>query len=471
MSALKLQVQGGHVLVLGLGRSGRAAIRLLLEAGAARVTANDQKDPAMLQEEMETWRGISRVRLVAGGHPEDLLDDVDMVIKSPGIKPDLPIIQRALQRSIALYSEIELAYHFTPAMIIGITGTNGKTTTTTLVGEILKKQGRTVHVAGNIGRPLCEAVQAAKEEDLIVAELSSFQLEHIEAFRAPVAAILNITSDHMDYHGTMQQYVQAKSRLLENQLSGDVAVLNYDDVRVRALQGLVEGSVRFFSRRQELADGVILRNGQIVLMSGGRGESICPGADLLIPGPHNLENAMAAAAIATSAGASAAEISSTLRTFRGVPHRLEFVAEIDGISFINDSKATNPEAALTALKAVRGPKVLIAGGLDKGADFQSLAGALHAENVCALILLGETAPALQETARRAGFSALHLVPGLPEAVDRAYRLARSGDTILLSPACASWDMFSSFEERGEIFKTEVFKIGESSRHGKGNYRT
>ncbi len=467
---MKWQVAGNRILVIGMARSGQAAVKLLLKAGASRVIANDQKQWENLQRDAGRLLEDPRVTYVGGGHPEDLLKDVAMVIKSPGVKPELPILKRAAADSIPVYSEIELAYRFSPTAIIGITGTNGKTTTTSLVGEMLKKQFGRVYVAGNIGFPLCEAVNLAEKEDVIVAELSSFQLENIDQFRSPIAAILNISPDHMDYHGTMKQYIKSKSKLLINQRKNDVAVMNFDDPEVRALSSHAKGRVLFFSRKNTLESGVFMVNGNIVLMEKEEVAFSCPADDLRIPGTHNLENALAAVAVSWSKGVCSEHINGALKTFRGVPHRLEFVAEKDGVTFINDSKATNLEAAITALKAIPGRKILIAGGLDKGSVFEPLISTFKVENVHNLVLLGETAPLIQKAALREGFANVVMVDSLAEAVAQAYDMASKGDTVLLSPACASWDMFKSFEERGDVFKSEVFKLEEGLYYGKSPRR-
>ena len=467
---MKSLVEGKKILVLGLARSGLAAVHLLLKAGASHVIANDYKSLELLQDAVDSWRDETRVTLVGGGHPVHLLDGVAMVVKSPGIRPDLPILKKAYRRSIPVYSEVELASWFSPAVILGITGTNGKTTTTSLVGEICKKQFPTVHVAGNIGHPLCEAVLAACREDLIVAELSSFQLENTDTFRAPVAAILNITSDHLDYHGSMERYVEAKARILDNQLQHDTAVLNYDDPAVRGLASRVKGKRLFFSRATELEAGIFLRQDRIIIVEGGEEVLVCLKKDLRIPGLHNLENALAAVGIAWAGGVKIEHIGQVLSTFKGVTHRLEFVGEKQGITFINDSKGTNPQATLMALGSFAGNKILIAGGLDKGATFQQLAEKFQEENVSSLILLGETAPLIQKAAHKQGFFNIVMVSTMQEAVEQAFQQASTGDTVLLSPACASWDMFTSFEERGDAFKRAVSQIEESLHDEKSPYK-
>lgn len=453
-------IKGRKVLVLGVARSGRAALQLLLEAGAEKVIANDQKETHILQEELGEVGKDPRVEPVGGGHPESLLEGVSLIIKSPGIKPGLDLLRKAGEKSIPVYSEIELAYHFCSAALIGITGTNGKTTTVSLTGEIFRQQFGEVFMAGNIGYPLCRAVTEASSDGFIIAELSSFQLSDIKDFRAHIAVILNITPDHLDYHSSMEDYINAKKKILLNQRAEDWAVLNWDDPIVRSLSSQVRGKIIFFSRREELVEGVYVKGEQIYMGDATGAKQLCSTKDIKIPGPHNLENALAAIAVSMAAGLKPEKIVQGLKKFPGVPHRLEQVAEINGITFINDSKGTNPDATLKALKAFPGAKILIAGGLNKGSDFSSLVRALAAEEVKSLVLLGETAPLLASLARREGFLEVFIVPDLQRAVIKAFENAMPGDTVLFSPACASWDMFKNFEERGDLFKSTVFSLKE-----------
>lgn len=464
------EIRGKKVLVLGLARSGRAAARLLLRAQASRVVLNDCKEAQLLQEEVTAFKGDERVEIIAGGHPESLLEGVALIIKSPGINPKLPLLQEASRRDIPVYSEIELAYHFSAARILGITGTNGKTTTVSLVGEMFRQQYSGVFMAGNIGYPLSEAVQEAKKGDIIIAELSSFQLENIKDFRSPIAAILNITPDHLDYHGSMEQYIAAKGNILLNQQKEDVAVLNWDDSEVRKLLPSVQGKHIFFSRKEHLSPGVYLAGDKIVINWEGQKEEICSCRELKIPGLHNLENALAAVAFAFVGGVKIENIVYALRHFQGVSHRLELVAVINGVTFINDSKGTNPDAALMALQSFPGSKILLAGGLNKGGDYLPLVKALKREKVKKLVLLGEAAPLILNLALGEGFTEAVVVSSLQEAVLKAYKSSCPGDVVLLSPACASWDMFKNYEERGEVFKSAVFALkeglcGEKSPHG------
>lgn len=460
---LSARIKGKKVLVAGLAKSGRAAVRLLLKAGASRIIANDSKEFGLLQEETKEFLGFPQVKIVAGGHPESLLAGVSLIVKSPGISPQLPLLQKARREGIPICSEVELAFHFSPVPLIAITGTNGKTTTTALTGEIFTQQGTKVYVSGNIGFPLGEAVRQASAGEIIVAELSSFQLEDTQNFRAHIAAVLNITPDHLDYHKTMEQYIVAKKKILLNQESSDWAVLNWDDPRVRALAPYTRGKILPFSRKEALSPGIFLRDNTLYiqdLQAGSRPRMICRAAEIRIPGLHNLENALAAVAISWAGGVDVQKIARVLKTFPGVPHRLEKVTAIQGITFINDSKGTNPDAALQALRAVRGPKVLIAGGLHKGGNLQPFMQALAGEQVKRMILLGEAAPLLAALAREEGFSELEIASDLGTAVTHAFHAAVPGDTVLLSPGCASWDMFNNFEERGEIFKAAVLSLKE-----------
>lgn len=457
-------IKGKKVLVLGLGRSGRAAARILLQAGVDSLVISDNKEKDLLQEEIGELCAYPNVQVFAGEHRLQLLQDVSMIIKSPGINPRLSLLREAARRGVGVYSEVELAYHFCPAPIAGITGTNGKTTTVALTGEIFRHQFPRVQVAGNIGFPLCEAVLRCTAEDYIVAELSSFQLADIRDFRPRIAAVLNISSDHLDYHGSLENYIDAKRNIFLRQQTGDWAILNWDDPRTRELTPSVWADLLPFSRHLQISPGVFVKEGYIVVNDGDKNIPVCPVAEVRIPGEHNLENALAATAVAWAAGISAANIAHGLRSFPGVPHRLEEVGIIGGVKYVNDSKGTNPEATLKAIQALKGPKILIAGGMNKGSSFNTLALSLAQGDVKNLFILGETAPLIAEAARSAGFHAVQRVTDLHEAVQSAYEHAVEGDTVLLSPACASWDMFRDFEERGEIFRREVLSLREDKRN-------
>lgn len=454
------KIRGKRVLVLGLAKSGRAAVHLLLKAGASSILANDSKKRDLLQKEMKDLLRYSQVELFGGSHPESLLEGVSLIIKSPGIKPGLPLLQKARELGIPVFSEIELAFHFSPVPLFGITGTNGKTTTSALTGEIFRRRFPAVYVAGNIGYPLCEAVEQAREGDIIVAELSSFQLDDINNFKVKIAAVLNLTPDHLDYHGTLENYVEAKRKILLNQGSDDWTVLNWDDPQVRRFSAYTRGQLLPFSRREKLNPGVCLIDDTIMINFGLNSFSVCRVDEIRIPGLHNLENALAASAMAWAGGVTTEHLALALKSFPGVPHRLENVEVISKVTFVNDSKGTNPDATMNALRAVKGSKILIAGGLNKGSDLRGLIQSLKGEGVKSLVLLGEAAPLISRIAQDEGFSDAVIVSDLKTAVYKAFSLALPGDTVLLSPACASWDMFRDFEERGDIFKSAVFSLKE-----------
>jgi len=442
-----MDFKGKKVLVIGAGKSGLAVSRFLSGQGAAVVLA-DAGRPACPGGELEQIQAAGVV-LNFDGYPEVKRGSFDLVVMSPGVPLTVEPAVAAIASGVALTGELELAYHFARAPVIAITGTNGKTTTTTLIGEIFKNSGRNTLVGGNIGRPLVTEVGRYASGDLIVAEVSSFQLETVSVFKPKVAVILNITPDHLDRHGTMDGYVAAKARLFSNQGPDDYTVLNYDDPLTKALGEKSCGRVIYFSRHRELTSGVFVRGGRIMTGLGGIPEAVCEVVELGIPGAHNLENALAAVAVTKAMGVETACLAHTLKTFRGVSHRLEYVAEINGVRYINDSKGTNPDAAIKAMEAYAGPVVLIAGGKNKGSDFGAFAAKVK-EKVKVLVVLGQSADLITKAANDAGFGNIQRVDSLEEAVLTAHRAACPGDTVLLSPACASWDMFKSFEERGDL---------------------
>lgn len=451
------------VLVLGLGKSGLSSARLLLEKGAAKVVASDSREIDFLGDEARELGQHDRVELVCGGHPETLLEGVSALIKSPGIKPQVPLLVKAEKARIPVFSEIELAYHFCSAPIVGITGTNGKTTTTSLAAEMFKKSCQGTVAAGNIGYPLCDAVRKVQEGGWIVAELSSFQLDNTVDFKPHIAVVLNITPDHLDYHGKMEQYVVSKKKILQNQGARDWAVLNWDDPAVREFAPFVRSNLLYFSLQESPRPGIYLEEGKIKLVWDEKKKEFCDIAEVCLPGRHNLENALAASAAAWAGGVQPEHIASALREFQGVPHRLEPVGEIDGVLFINDSKGTNPEAALKAFQAVEGPKILIAGGLDKGGEFSSMLRAMAGGALKKIVLLGETAPKMEIAAREAGINEVEIAENLPAAVNMAFHSAEPGDRVLLSPGCASWDMFRDYEERGHVFKKAFAALKEGRK--------
>lgn len=448
-------VSNNNIVVLGLARSGVAVARLLHFAGA-NVIVNDKK-PREESPEAETLEALG-IKVICGSHPEDLIHaGVDMIVKNPGIPYHIGPIQTALQLDIPIVTEVEVAYQITSSPIIAITGSNGKTTTTTWIAAMLDKAGKRPIAAGNIGRALSEAAQEADGSQPLVVELSSFQLKGTQDFRPNIACLLNISEAHMDYHVTMKDYIYSKAKIFANQKAEDVAVINMDCSISRSLLPGIRARLFPFSMTQSLAEGVYVDNGNMVVRDQGGVHFVADTGGLLVRGRHNVENALAATAVSYSAGVSLDTIRASLYEFRGVEHRLEWVRTIEEIAFYNDSKATNPKAAIGALNSFEEPVVWIAGGLDRGIDFSEIEPFL-AEKVKAVVAFGQSAEKIIKVAKRAGISDAVIVDTVNAAVQTAYALARRGDAILLSPACASWDMFSSFEERGRIFKESVHNL-------------
>lgn len=453
-----LNLKGKQTVVIGAARSGVASAMLLLQQGAL-VTINDCRPLAELVRELEMLVPNEAVRIVGGGHPAEIVNEnVVLVVKNPGIRDNLPPLVKAKELGIPVVAEVELAYRKLAGLLVAITGTNGKTTTTALTGEIYRAAGKKTAVAGNIGLPLSAVVLAGERPEVVVAELSSFQLEGTSTFRPQLAAILNITPDHLDRHGSMTSYREAKAKIFANQGPADILVLNADDPESYALREQPQSQVYLFSRRREVVHGAFLRHGFLVLRDGEREAVLCHQEEICIPGAHNLENALASSLLAWLGGIGAEIIADTLRRFPGVPHRLESLGTVNGVYFVNDSKGTNIDASIKALTALPQKIVLIAGGYDKGADFTSFAAAVK-EHVTHVVVIGQVAMRLTAAFNEAGFGAYSSAATLEEAVSIAYRQAQPGEVVLLSPACASWDMFSSFEERGERFKKAVSELG------------
>jgi UDP-N-acetylmuramoylalanine--D-glutamate ligase len=466
-------IKGKEVLVVGMARSGMAAVETLAGAGAAKITVTDHKQPAELQAELAKLARLPAVQTVTGGNPPDLVNtSLSLIVKSPGVPPKLELFRRAAELQIPVISEIELAYAFIKTPIIGITGTNGKTTTTALVAAMLKEaRFAPVTTAGNIGDPLSGPAGKISAQGFIVAELSSFQLENINLFRPVVAVFLNFAPDHIDYHSSLEKYFAAKTRIFENQGVGDYAVLNAADSAIADLAPSIKARVIWFDR-VPVSLGVGLENDWLTLYNPGCSpQPICPREELMLPGEHNLENALAAAAAAWAAGADLTSIGRVLRSFRAIEHRLEHVAAIGGVDYINDSKGTNPGATVKALQSFPGrKKILIAGGKDKGGDFSELAVLIKNE-VRLLLLIGETKDQLSKDVAAAGFTDYRTFQTMEEAVIDASKAAEPGDLVLLSPACASWDMFTDYEARGNLFKQLVrdlsTAINDGKEHGDG----
>ena len=428
-----------------MARSGIAAARVLHSRGA-RVTITDKKPLGQLAEQVQAL-GHGEIKIEAGGHPDRIFVEAELIVLSPGV-PKIPQVLAARRHGVPVISELELGWVLSDAPFLGITGTNGKSTVTTLVGLMLKKAGKKVLVAGNIGNALTETPELLHGQDWIVVELSSFQLEDIDTFRPRVATVLNITQDHLDRYKDITEYGEAKARIFENQQREDVLVLNFDDPLVRALASRALARVVPFSRSEKHETGAFIENGRLMV----RGETVCGIDEILIKGVHNLENAMAASAAALAAGADHASVAAVLREFPGLEHRLEFVREMDGVTYINDSKGTNVGAVMKSVEGFTRPVILIAGGLDKGSDFSPLAG-LFKKRVKLLILIGKAAGTM--AGALGGFTETVLAKTLRDAVQLAATRATRGDVVLLSPACASFDMFKDFEDRGRQFKEAV----------------
>ena len=449
----ELDLWGKKVTVVGLARSGFAACALLAERGA-RVVGTDRSPAGELRVDLAELarRGV---RLETGGHSERSFLETDLIVISPGVDSRLPLLTRARSRGIPVWGEVELAYRVTAAPFIGVTGTKGKGTTATLLGEILRQGGKHAVVAGNIGRPLCEVVPTLSQETWVVAELSSFQLEEIVSFRPRIAVLLNLAPDHLDRYAAAADYYAAKSRIFAYQTAEDIAVLNADDPLVLQYAQGARARVQLFSRTRTVGDGAFVRGGRLVVRQDGRTQPICETSAIRMPGAHNLENSLAACAAAGAAGAGPEPMAGVLNAFEGRPHCMEVVAQVDGVRFINDSKATNVFAVGRALEAVDNPVILIAGGRDKREDFRPLAPLVR-RRVKALIAIGEARGKI--LAEIGGECPAEEAAGMADAVERASRRAAPGDVVLLSPGCTSFDMFQNAEERGEEFRRAVRKV-------------
>ena len=429
-----MNLAGRKVVVVGMARSGLAALDLLAEQGAQAAAVDQKGAPAL------------GGRIAVRPQTASAFDDADLIVLSPGVPADLAELEPARRRGVHIIGDLELASRFLEGRIIGITGSNGKTTTTALTGHILKASGIAAQVGGNIGTPPCSMVKTSRPDQWNVLELSSFQLETIETFHAHIGAALNVTPDHLDRHYTLGKYAAAKGRLFENQTPSDIAVLNADDPFTRAYAG--SAKARWFSSSREIAPGAWLSAGKVFL----NGKAFMDQSEVPLRGLHNLENVMAAALVTSEAGATAAQIRRAVMTFPGVEHRLEFVLNSNGVDWYNDSKATNVDATLKALAAFSGGLWIILGGKDKNTDYAPLAAPLKEKSRAAL-LIGAAADKIETQLR--GQTPMIACGTLEAAVAEARRRARPGDTVLLAPACASFDQFENFEHRGREFKRFV----------------
>jgi UDP-N-acetylmuramoylalanine--D-glutamate ligase len=453
-----MELKDKNILVVGLARTGVAVVQFLAGRGA-RVTVTDMKGDAELAPCLDALAGIP-VTYQLGRHDDRTFLDADLIVVSPGVPMDIPPLALARGTGRRIISEVELAAAFITAPLVGITGTNGKTTTTTLTGEIFAASGLRTFVGGNIGNPLIELVASGEEVDRAVVELSSFQLEGIERFQPKVAVLLNITEDHLDRYASYQEYIDAKARIFMNQTADDFAVLTMDDPLVASFAGRVAARVIPTSQQRELAEGVFCTADDIVCRLGGN-EMRFSLAACGLKGSHNRENMMAAVAATLLLGASEDAVRRTLAGFRGLPHRMEFVRELRGVSYYEDSKATNVGSVVKSLESFAGAITLIAGGKDKGGDYAPLAGLVR-DRVSHLILIGEARERIN--AALGSLTDTHLVGSLEEAVTLAHRLTGTGGTVLFSPACSSFDMFKDYAERARRFVELVHALeGGSDR--------
>jgi UDP-N-acetylmuramoylalanine--D-glutamate ligase len=449
--AYRRWLAGRTVSVVGLARSGVAAARLIRRLGG-RVLASDSARSDALSAEARAL-GREGCALWAGGHPPAAFEGAELVVVSPGVPLELPVLADLRERGVPVVSELELAWRVMEADAIAITGTNGKTTTTALTGEILRGQARPVLVGGNIGTPLSLHALDVSPDTLVVAETSSFQLESIDRFRPRVAAVLNLSPDHLDRHGTVERYVEAKARIFANQTAMDCAVLNADDPPTADLAGRTRAHVVWFSRTRGLDHGVFVRDGEVVARLNGHVEPVCAVSEIPLRGAHNVENVLAAAACALWTGLAVSAIRKGILLFRGVAHRIERVHDDRGVVYYNDSKGTNVASTIKAIESFGEPIVLIAGGKGKGQDFTPLT-AVARGRVRHVVLIGEDRDKLRPALADAG-ATLEEAESMDAAVRAAALAARPGEVVLLSPACASFDMFQNFEHRGEVFKAAV----------------
>ncbi len=456
-----MEIKGKKVLVVGSGKSGIGAARLLTDVGAQPVLfdGNDKLDRAEIMEKAQ----LPELVVWLGSVPEEIRKEIALVVISPGVPIDAPMLDEYKKAQIPIWGEIELAYAFAKGRVAAITGTNGKTTTTTLVGQIMEAYYDSVYVVGNIGNPYTEAALKTKEETVTVAEISSFQLETIHTFKPAVSAILNITPDHLNRHHTMECYVRTKEEIARNQTKEDICVLNYEDPYTREFGGRCPANVVFFSSKRELEEGVYLAGEDIYLaqkLPGGErtAKRLMNIHDMKLVGMCNVENVMAAIAICRGMQVPMEIILKTVRAFKAVEHRIEFVATKNGVDYYNDSKGTNPDAAIQGIRAMDRPTVLIGGGYDKQSEYDEWIEAFDGK-VKAFVLIGQTKEKIAACARAHGVGNILMADTLEEAFDLCVKQAEPGDAVLLSPACASWGMFPNYEVRGQMFKELVEKIG------------
>lgn len=454
-----MKLENKTVLVAGTGISGIGATKLLIAVGA-EVILYDSNEALTKEEILGRFDGpVPGVCIVTGELTAEVINTLDLAVLSPGVPVDAPFVEAIKGRGIRVWGEIELAYHYARGILAAITGTNGKTTTTALTGQIMSAWYNSVFVVGNIGNSYTDRALETTDESVTVAEISSFQLETIEDFHPHVSAVLNITPDHLNRHHTMECYIHTKKRIFENQTDQDFVILNYDDEVTRAMAKDTKAKVIFFSGRHVLSDGYYFKDGEIIYAHNQQREHICYDSDLNILGLHNMENVMAAVAIARCLGVPMEVIFKVLTEFKAVEHRIEYVATKKGVFYYNDSKGTNPDAAIKAVEAMVRPTLLIGGGYDKQSEYDEWIEAFDGK-VRLLVLLGQTADKIEACARKHGFNEILRADSLEAAVKSCAAHAHAGDAVLLSPACASWGMFKNYEERGRLFKDYVHQLAD-----------
>ena len=448
-----MDLKGKRVLVFGSGKSGIGAAELLGQVGACPVLYDGNPD---LDKEavLHKTASIKETDIYAGGLPEEVQKSLDLAVLSPGVPTDLPLVKSFYEQGLPVWGEVELAFRTGKGRVLAITGTNGKTTTTALLGKIMEDAEDSVFVVGNIGTPYTSKALEMTEDSVTVAEISSFQLETIEKFAPCVSAILNITEDHLNRHHTMEEYIRVKELIVKNQKPEDVCVLNYEDPVLREFGKNIVPQTVYFSSERRLEKGIFLEDGQIILKTEDQEISLVKTDDLKLLGKHNFENVMAAVAMAYYAGVSVESIRKSICEFTAVEHRIEYVTEKNGVVYYNDSKGTNPDAAIKGIQAMNRPTWLIGGGYDKGSSYDEWLNSFDGK-VRSLVLIGQTKEKIREAAERLGVCSCILCEDLQEAVKICAEKAQPGEAVLLSPACASWGQFKNFEERGTKFKEYV----------------
>lgn len=447
-----MYLKNKNVLVIGLGITGLSAVKAL-EKLEANISLYDSKDEEALGSFFYEIKDIQVKKYLNGKKP--ILDNIDLILKSPGVPLDIPILIEAKMKNIEIITDLELYYRIKSGKnMIVITGTNGKTTTTRLTGEIFRKAEYNTYIAGNIGIGILDDVLKDKDDDIIVVEASSFQLENTIHFKPHISAIINITPDHISWHGSLDNYIESKKKIFKNQNNDDYTILNYDDKILRQVSKSIKSNIIWFSVKEKLENGAFIEDDWIVLSHDGKTTRIVKLDEIQILGKHNLENILTSICISWAMGLKKEEIRTGVSEFKGVEHRMEYVKTTEGIAFYNDSKGTNPDSTVKAIEALSSPIILIAGGYDKGSEYDEL---IHSFNgkIKDLILIGETREKIKKVAIEKGFSRIHLVDSMKEAVKLSYELGEEKDNVLLSPACASWGMYSNFEERGKDFKNIV----------------